>query len=129
MLAATAAEAATCTRCRLAEGRTQVVFGTGDPTADLLFLGAAPGADEDVAGLPFVGPLGQAQRGLGDLATDSWRSAGPAAEGCWPMYGKCMQTRCYRASRNVTSRTRRTAKDLLSGTARYSATPRRTVGS
>ena len=58
-LAATAAEAATCTRCRLAEGRTQVVFGTGDPTADLLFLGEGPGADEDAAGLPFVGRSGQ----------------------------------------------------------------------
>lgn len=58
-LAATAAEAATCTRCRLAEGRTQVVFGTGDPTADLVFLGEGPGADEDAAGLPFVGRSGQ----------------------------------------------------------------------
>lgn len=58
-LAATAAEAATCTRCRLAEGRTQVVFGTGDPTADLLFLGEGPGADEDAAGLPFVGRSGK----------------------------------------------------------------------
>lgn len=58
-LAATAAEAATCTRCRLAEGRTQVVFGTGDPTADLLFLGEGPGADEDAAGLPFVGRSGR----------------------------------------------------------------------
>lgn len=58
-LAATAAEAATCTRCRLAEGRTQVVFGTGDRSADLLFLGEGPGADEDAAGLPFVGRSGK----------------------------------------------------------------------
>lgn len=58
-LAAIAAEAATCTRCRLAEGRTQVVFGMGNPTADLLFLGEGPGADEDAAGLPFVGRPGK----------------------------------------------------------------------
>lgn len=58
-LAALATEAASCTRCRLAEGRTQVVFGTGHPSADLLFLGEGPGADEDVAGLPFVGRSGK----------------------------------------------------------------------
>ncbi|CAN5241755.1 hypothetical protein BH24ACT1_BH24ACT1_01960 [soil metagenome] len=58
-LAAIAAEAATCTRCRLAEGRAQVVFGMGNPTADLLFLGEGPGADEDAAGLPFVGRSGK----------------------------------------------------------------------
>ncbi len=48
-----------CTRCRLAEGRTQVVFGTGDPTADLVFVGEGPGAQEDEQGLPFVGRSGQ----------------------------------------------------------------------
>lgn len=58
-LAASAAEAATCTRCRLAEGRTQVVFGMGNPEADLLFVGEGPGADEDAAGLPFVGRSGK----------------------------------------------------------------------
>ena len=42
-LADAAAEAAICTRCRLAEGRTQVVFGTGSPDADLLFIGEGPG--------------------------------------------------------------------------------------
>lgn len=52
-------EASACTRCPLAEGRTQVVFGTGDPAADLLFVGEAPGAEEDRQGLPFVGRSGQ----------------------------------------------------------------------
>jgi len=51
--------ASTCTRCPLAEGRTQVVFGVGDPHADLLFVGEAPGAEEDRQGLPFVGRSGQ----------------------------------------------------------------------
>jgi uracil-DNA glycosylase family 4 len=58
-LEAVAAEAATCTRCRLHEGRTQVVFGQGDPAADLMFVGEAPGFHEDRQGLPFVGPSGQ----------------------------------------------------------------------
>ncbi|HWH35982.1 MAG TPA: uracil-DNA glycosylase [Acidimicrobiales bacterium] len=58
-LAAIAAEAATCTRCRLAPTRTQVVFGMGDPGADLVFVGEGPGADEDAAGLPFVGRSGR----------------------------------------------------------------------
>ena len=52
-------EASTCTRCRLAETRTQVVFGVGNPAADLMFVGEAPGADEDVQGIPFVGRAGQ----------------------------------------------------------------------
>ena len=54
-----AAEASTCTACRLAEGRTQVVFGMGDPDADLMFVGEGPGAEEDKQGLPFVGRSGQ----------------------------------------------------------------------
>jgi len=58
-LAEVAAEAATCTRCRLAEGRTQVVFGMGNPSADLMFVGEGPGAEEDRQGLPFVGRSGQ----------------------------------------------------------------------
>ncbi len=48
-----------CTRCRLAEGRTQVVFGVGDPDADLMFVGEAPGFHEDQQGLPFVGQAGK----------------------------------------------------------------------
>jgi uracil-DNA glycosylase family 4 len=58
-LADLAALAHDCTRCPLAEGRTQVVFGMGNPHADLVFVGEAPGAEEDRQGLPFVGRSGQ----------------------------------------------------------------------
>lgn len=54
-----AAEASGCTRCPLHETRTQVVFGVGDPTAGLVFVGEAPGRDEDLKGEPFVGRSGQ----------------------------------------------------------------------
>jgi len=51
---------AECTRCKLHTlGRTQVVFGVGNPNADLMFVGEAPGADEDIQGEPFVGRAGQ----------------------------------------------------------------------
>lgn len=58
-LAQLAAAGRDCRNCRLHAGRTQVVFGTGDPTAALVFVGEAPGHDEDVQGEPFVGPAGQ----------------------------------------------------------------------
>ena len=58
-LAVVADDAATCTRCALATGRTNVVFGMGDPTSDLMFIGEGPGAEEDKQGLPFVGRSGQ----------------------------------------------------------------------
>ena len=49
-----------CTRCKLHRlGRRQIVFGVGNPNADLMFVGEAPGADEDVQGIPFVGRAGQ----------------------------------------------------------------------
>jgi len=49
-----------CQRCKLArQGRKQIVFGTGDPYAELMFIGEGPGADEDAQGLPFVGRAGQ----------------------------------------------------------------------
>ena len=51
--------AAGCTRCPLSGGRTTVVFGTGDPAADLMFVGEGPGAEEDRQGLPFVGRSGK----------------------------------------------------------------------
>jgi uracil-DNA glycosylase len=54
-----AAEAATCIRCRLHSGRTQVVFGDGNSHADLMFVGEGPGFHEDRQGLPFVGPSGK----------------------------------------------------------------------
>jgi uracil-DNA glycosylase family 4 len=52
-------QVAGCTRCRLAEGRTQVVFGVGDSQADLMFVGEAPGFHEDKQGYPFVGQAGK----------------------------------------------------------------------
>ena len=54
-----ARQVAGCTRCGLAQGRTQVVFGVGDPHADLMFVGEAPGHEEDLQGLAFVGRAGQ----------------------------------------------------------------------
>ena len=51
-------EASTCERCALAGGRTNVVFGAGNADADLMFVGEAPGAEEDRQGLPFVGRAG-----------------------------------------------------------------------
>jgi uracil-DNA glycosylase family 4 len=48
-----------CRRCKLAPTRTNIVFGSGSPTADLMFVGEAPGGDEDAKGLPFVGRAGQ----------------------------------------------------------------------
>jgi uracil-DNA glycosylase len=48
-----------CTKCALAAGRTQVVFGTGSPTAELMFVGEAPGFHEDKQGVPFVGAAGK----------------------------------------------------------------------
>lgn len=48
-----------CTRCGLCETRHNVVFGTGNENADILFVGEGPGEQEDLAGLPFVGPAGK----------------------------------------------------------------------
>ena len=52
-------EAKQCTRCALAQGRTQVVFGVGNPEADLMFVGEGPGREEDLQGEPFVGRSGK----------------------------------------------------------------------
>ena len=52
-------EVSGCVRCSLSEGRTQVVVGSGDPDADLMFVGEAPGYHEDRQGIPFVGQAGQ----------------------------------------------------------------------
>lgn len=59
-----------CQRCRLGKGRTQIVFGDGNPDADLMFIGEGPGAEEDQRGLPFVGRAGELltamiEKGLG----------------------------------------------------------------
>ncbi len=48
-----------CTRCRLSQARTNIVFGVGDPHARIMFVGEGPGADEDARGEPFVGRAGQ----------------------------------------------------------------------
>jgi DNA polymerase len=53
------AEIGDCTRCGLHKGRTNLVFGVGNPEAQLMFVGEAPGADEDLKGEPFVGRAGQ----------------------------------------------------------------------
>jgi len=58
-LAELAAEVAPCAACKLHAGRTQAVFGVGDPNADLVFVGEAPGRDEDRLGEPFVGRAGK----------------------------------------------------------------------
>ena len=58
-LAALAGSVAGCTRCRLSEGRSSVVFGSGNPDAELMLIGEAPGSEEDRQGLPFVGPAGE----------------------------------------------------------------------
>ena len=58
-LAAYRDQVAGCTKCPLAKGRTQVVFGSGSPTAELMFVGEAPGFHEDKQGVPFVGAAGQ----------------------------------------------------------------------
>ena len=58
-----------CQECRLASGRTQVVFGTGNPNASIMFVGEAPGFHEDKQGIPFVGAAGK-------LLTELLESAG-----------------------------------------------------
>lgn len=58
-LAQVAAEAAACKRCGLSQSRNSVVFGSGSPRANLMFIGEAPGAEEDRQGLPFVGRAGE----------------------------------------------------------------------
>jgi uracil-DNA glycosylase family 4 len=58
-LAAFADQVAGCTKCPLAQGRTQVVFGSGSSDADLMFVGEAPGFHEDKQGVPFVGAAGK----------------------------------------------------------------------
>ena len=75
-LAAFADAVSSCTRCALAEGRTQVVFGSGSPVADLMFVGEAPGFHEDKQGVPFVGAAGQLLNkllgGVGLQREDVW---------------------------------------------------------
>lgn len=70
------AQALGCTRCRLAEGRTQVVWGKGNLEGELLFIGEAPGFHEDQQGLPFVGAAGQLlDRLMDETGLDRGRAA------------------------------------------------------
>ena len=59
LLEAVRGEIGECTRCKLHKGRTNIVFGVGNPEARLMFVGEAPGEDEDLQGYPFVGKAGQ----------------------------------------------------------------------
>ncbi len=69
-------EALACTRCRLAEGRTQVVWAAGNLDSDVLFIGEAPGFHEDRQGVPFVGAAGQLlDTLLGEIGLDRTRVA------------------------------------------------------
>jgi len=58
-LAALERQVAACTGCRLHQGRTNAVFACGNPHAELMFIGEAPGQEEDIQGIPFVGPAGK----------------------------------------------------------------------
>jgi DNA polymerase len=69
-------EASDCTKCPLAETRTKVVFGSGNADADLMFIGEAPGAEEDRQGLPFVGRAGA-------LLTDLLEEIGLSRDEVW----------------------------------------------
>lgn len=70
------AQALGCTKCRLAEGRTQVVWADGNLEADLMFIGEAPGFHEDKQGKPFVGAAGQLlDRLLGEIGLDRSKAA------------------------------------------------------
>jgi uracil-DNA glycosylase len=100
-------EAAVCTRCRLAEGRTQVVFGVGNPDADLMFVGEAPGFHEDKQGFPFVGQAGKLLdrllEGIGLSRTDVYianvikclRYNAPVqlGDGSWERIGRLVRSR------------------------------------
>ena len=106
-LDAYAAQTAVCTRCRLAEGRTQVVFGNGDSNADLMFVGEAPGFHEDQQGVPFVGQAGklldQLLAGIGLTRGDvyianvikclRYRTAVQLGDGTWERIGRLVRSR------------------------------------
>jgi DNA polymerase len=65
-----------CQRCTLHKKRTQIVFGSGNPSADLMFVGEAPGQNEDLQGLPFVGQSGdildRSMKNVGLIRADSY---------------------------------------------------------
>jgi uracil-DNA glycosylase len=101
-------EVSTCTRCPLHAGRTQAVFGAGNADAELIFIGEAPGAEEDRQGLPFVGRAGellnQLLEGIGMTREDVFicnvlKSRPPGnrdpqpeeIEACWPYLDRQIQ--------------------------------------
>jgi uracil-DNA glycosylase len=100
-------EVAGCTRCTLAGGRTQVVFGSGDPAADLMFVGEAPGFHEDKQGVPFVGAAGklldQLLAGIGLTRADvyvanvlkclRYNALVQLGDGSWERVGRLVQRR------------------------------------
>ena len=100
-------EALVCTKCRLAGGRTQVVFGVGHPTADLMFIGEAPGFHEDKQGEPFVGAAGQLlTKLLGDIGLERkdvyianvlkcirYNTPVQLADGSWERVGRLVRSR------------------------------------
>jgi uracil-DNA glycosylase len=100
-------EVAGCTRCALAGGRTQVVFGSGDSNADLMFVGEAPGFHEDKQGVPFVGAAGklldQLLAGIGLTRADvyvanvlkclRYTSLVQLGDGSWERIGRLVRTR------------------------------------
>ena len=104
--AAYAAEIAGCTRCRLAEGRTQVVFGVGDPDADLMFVGEAPGFHEDQQGYPFVGQAGKLlDKLLAGIGLDRGRSTSrTSSNAARPGTATRSRTRSRPASRTSSAR-------------------------
>ena len=67
-LDAVEAASAGCEKCELSGGRTKIVFGVGNPGARLMFIGEAPGRDEDIQGIPFVGRAGQLLNKILDAA-------------------------------------------------------------
>jgi DNA polymerase len=69
-LAAIREDIGDCQRCKLAPTRTHIVFGSGNPNAELVFVGEAPGGDEDEQGLPFVGRAGQLLTKIIDTSVD-----------------------------------------------------------
>src|ERR1700716_4683813 len=84
-LKAVCLEAKDCTRCPLADTRTTVVFGNGDAEADLMFVGEAPGANEDREGLPFVGQAGKLlDKLLGEIGMERGQVWICNTLKCWP---------------------------------------------
>ena len=77
-----------CTRCRLSQGRTNIVFGSGNEQAKVVFVGEGPGADEDEQGLPFVGRAGQLLTQMIDNTAAKVYKQKAEATGCKVYWGR-----------------------------------------